>query len=81
MSVTCLINKTNSCKVYAKGSPEMMLTIMNENSIPKNYQEILKEYASHGFRVLAIASKSILLSQLKTISRSEAESSLIFNGF
>jgi hypothetical protein len=37
----------------------MMLTIMKKGSIPKNYNEMLKEYASHGFRVLAIASKSI----------------------
>ena len=36
-----------------------MLNIMRNSSIPKNYNEMLKEYASHGFRVLAIASKNI----------------------
>jgi len=36
-----------------------MKTIMKNSSIPKNYDHILKEYASHGFRVLAIASKPI----------------------
>jgi magnesium-transporting ATPase (P-type) len=37
----------------------MMITIMNQESIPANYKETLKEYASHGFRVLAIGYKSI----------------------
>jgi cation-transporting ATPase 13A3/4/5 len=81
MSVVCHISSTNTCQVYAKGSPEMMQTIIAPNSIPKNYQEILKDYASHGFRVLAIASKPLPLSQLKSISRTDAEKELIFNGF
>ena len=37
----------------------MMVTIMQKTSVPKNYNDILKEYASHGFRVLAISSKGI----------------------
>jgi magnesium-transporting ATPase (P-type) len=37
----------------------MMLTVMKKSFVPKNYNEILREYASHGFRVLAIASKII----------------------
>lgn len=59
MSVVAKTSLTEGCQVLAKGSPEMMLTIMKKNSIPKNYNDILKEYASHGFRVLAIASKTI----------------------
>lgn len=59
----------------------MMVTIMEKSSIPSNYDVVLKQYASHGFRVLAIASKSISEGQLKSITRSEAESQLIFNGF
>ena len=45
--------------MYAKGSPEMMLNIMKNASVPKNYNQMLKEYASHGFRVLSVASKQI----------------------
>lgn len=59
MSVVAKSSLTEGFYVYAKGSPEMMQTIMKRSSIPKNYMEILREYASHGFRVLAIASKSI----------------------
>lgn len=47
----------------------MMLTIMNMNTVPSNYQEVLKQYASHGFRVLSIASKSIPEGAIQTITR------------
>lgn len=81
MSVICKGSAKDKCDVFAKGSPEMMLTIMLPESVPKNYDEVLKEYASHGFRVLAIASKVISEDQMMTIGRSEAEENLIFNGF
>lgn len=45
---------------------------MDKSSIPSDYSAILKHYASHGFRVLAIASKPISEGQLKSITRSEA---------
>lgn len=61
MSVVCklTVNKEIEHYAYAKGSPEIMLTIMEKSSVPSNYQEVLKEYTSNGFRVLAIASKKI----------------------
>jgi cation-transporting P-type ATPase 13A2 len=59
MSVVAKSSMTEGWQVLTKGSPEIMATIMKKNSMPKNYNEVLKEYASHGFRVLAIASKSI----------------------
>ena len=54
---------------YAKGSPEMMATIMEKTSIPQNYNEVLKEYTSNGFRVLAIGSKRIQGNDHKSITR------------
>ena len=36
-----------------------MLTIMNEKSVPNNYKQILKDYASSGFRILAIGHRKI----------------------
>jgi magnesium-transporting ATPase (P-type) len=41
----------------------------------------LKEYASHGFRVLAIASKPITEEELRTFGREQMEAGLLFNGF
>lgn len=59
MSIIAKSSLTEGYYVYAKGSPEMMFTIMDKKSIPKNYNEILREYASHGFRVLGLASKPV----------------------
>ena len=59
MSVVAKVSTSESYQVFAKGSPEMMLNIMRNSSVPKNYNEMLKEYASHGFRVLSVASKVI----------------------
>lgn len=36
-----------------------MLKIMNDKSVPMNYKAILKEYASSGFRILAIGHRKI----------------------
>ena len=37
MSVVCLNSLSGGCEIYAKGSPEMMLTIMDQSSVPNNY--------------------------------------------
>jgi magnesium-transporting ATPase (P-type) len=46
-----------------------MLNIMKRSSVPKNYNEMLKEYASHGFRVLTVASKPITEEHMKILGR------------
>lgn len=73
MSAICRNSITKGHEVYTKGSPEMLATIMRRETIPPNYNEILRQYASHGFRVLAIASKPIPHAEVKTITRAEAE--------
>ena len=45
--------------IYTKGSPEMMIDIFKKQTVPSNYADKLKEYASQGFRVLAIGSRKI----------------------
>jgi len=37
----------------------MMQTLITSASTPSNFNEILKDYASRGFRVLAIGSKQV----------------------
>lgn len=59
----------------------MMLNIMKNSSVPKNYNEMLKEYASHGFRVLAVASKNVSEEEMKELNRDDIERDLSFNGF
>ena len=68
------------CFIYTKGSPEAMLKIFRPESVPKDYEETLKEYASHGFRVLAIGSRRIKEEEFKA-ERLEVERDLEFNGF
>jgi magnesium-transporting ATPase (P-type) len=59
MSVICKVSNDKDLFVYSKGSPEMMFRIMKSSTVPSNYNEVLKEYTSNGFRVLAIASRKI----------------------
>ena len=66
--------------LYIKGSPEMMLEIFKKSSIPANYGEVLKQYASQGFRVLAIGSKKIDKNGLNS-PRLELEKEINFEGF
>ena len=58
-----------------------MLKIMKPDTIPAGYDDTLKKYTSCGFRVLAVASKQISLSEIESISRESAENGLEFNGF
>lgn len=66
--------------LYIKGSPEMMLEIFKKSTIPTNYGEVLKQYASQGFRVLAIGSKKVDKNALNS-ARLELEKEINFEGF
>lgn len=46
-----------------------MLGIMDERSVPVSYKQVLKEYASSGFRILAIAHRKV--EAWKKLERSE----------
>lgn len=81
MSVVCKMKENDHLYVYAKGSPEMMATIMDKGSIPHDYSQVLKEYTSNGFRVLAIASRQLPDNDFKKVTRESAEEGLVFNGF
>lgn len=50
--------------IYCKGSPEELIRIMRPEGVPNNYYDTLKKYTSCGFRVLAIASKRILIGEI-----------------
>jgi cation-transporting ATPase 13A3/4/5 len=78
MSVVASISNGETY-VFAKGSPEVMLSIARKGSIPSDYKEKLRHFTSSGFRVLAIASKPI--SEWKNQSRATIECDLEFNGF
>ncbi|CED85070.1 ca-transporting atpase [Phaffia rhodozyma] len=83
MSVIVKRLKSPSMEVYVKGAPEVMADICDPASFPKDYDDLLSYYTKHGFRVIAIAGKSIPgLTWLKAqrMKREQAESHLQFLG-
>lgn len=46
-------------RFYIKGAPEKIKDFCNKDTIPSNYNEILKEHTQRGFRVLACATKPL----------------------
>ena len=54
----------NLAFIFCKGAPETLLKIMKPDGIPEDYKKTLEKYTSCGFRVLAVASKSILLGEV-----------------
>lgn len=44
---------------FCKGSPEMILTLVNKDSVPDDFHQVLESYTERGYRVIAIAHKEI----------------------
>ncbi|KAF5380526.1 hypothetical protein D9615_004513 [Tricholomella constricta] len=83
MSVIVKRLKSTSMEVYVKGAPEVMVDICDRDSFPQDYEDLLSYYTKRGYRVIAIAGKSIEgLSWLKAqrMKREQAESGLQFLG-
>ncbi|KAF8313138.1 Ca-transporting ATPase [Clavulina sp. PMI_390] len=83
MSVIVKRLKSTSMEIYVKGAPETMNEICDPSSFPKDYDDLLAYYTKNGYRVIAIAGKSIEgLSWLKAqrMKREQAESALQFLG-
>ncbi|KAF9049844.1 Ca-transporting ATPase [Panaeolus papilionaceus] len=83
MSVIVKRLKSSSMEVYVKGAPEVMSDICDKSSFPEDYEDLLSYYTKRGYRVIAIAGKSIEgLSWLKAqkMKREQAESGLKFLG-
>ncbi|KAJ7091282.1 Ca-transporting ATPase [Mycena epipterygia] len=83
MSVVVKRLKSSSMEIYVKGAPEVMTDICDRDSLPQDYDDLLSYYTKRGYRVIAIAGKSIEgLSWLKAqrLKREQAESGLRFLG-
>ncbi|KAJ2992757.1 hypothetical protein HDV02_002869 [Globomyces sp. JEL0801] len=77
-------DKVVDFEVFVKGAPEVMRGICTSESLPKDYDEQLKGYTHHGYRVLAVAWKKMEEHHLSTIlkmKRPDIENDLIFLGF
>ncbi|XP_073848931.1 polyamine-transporting ATPase anne boleyn isoform X2 [Musca autumnalis] len=71
--------------VYCKGSPEMLQQLCLPESLPDNYSQQLSVYAKQGYRVIALAYKSLSTkvnyTKVQRLPRESAESDLEFLGF
>jgi len=59
MSVVVKRLKSSSMEIYVKGAPEVMTDICDKDSLPNDYDDLLSYYTKRGYRVIAIAGKSI----------------------
>ncbi|XP_031832819.1 polyamine-transporting ATPase anne boleyn isoform X2 [Nomia melanderi] len=84
MSVITRTLGANHYDLYCKGSPEMILSLSKAESIPADFSAILQEYTSEGYRVIALAHKSLNrlpYAKVQRLSRESAESDLTFLAF
>ncbi|BGP33107.1 hypothetical protein JCM10296v2_004896 [Rhodotorula toruloides] len=83
MSVLVKKLKSNSVEAYVKGAPEVMIDICDKSTLPEDYEEVLADYTRHGYRVIALAGKSMPgLTWIKAqrLKREAVESDLRFLG-
>src|SRR5262245_2001969 len=73
-----------SCLKFANHRLVCLLFYGTHTLVPLDYDEILDYYTHHGYRVIALASKSLPIistRRLQRFKRQHAESDLIFLGF
>ncbi|XP_051165501.1 polyamine-transporting ATPase 13A3 isoform X1 [Leptopilina boulardi] len=84
MSVITRTLGANHYDLYCKGSPEMIHSLSKPDSIPSDFNSILQEYTSEGYRVIALAHKSLnrlTYAKVQRIVREKVETDLSFLGF
>ncbi|KAJ1921579.1 hypothetical protein H4219_000617 [Mycoemilia scoparia] len=83
MSVVTKLLNSRYMEAYVKGAPEAISELCDKNTLPKDFKEKLDAYTHNGYRVIAIAGKTLKISwpKLQHLSRADIESNLIFLGF
>ncbi|PNF39587.1 hypothetical protein B7P43_G11044 [Cryptotermes secundus] len=83
MSVITRTLGATQFQVYCKGSPEMILSLSQPDTVPTDLTSVLEEYTQEGYRVLALAYKGlprVSYVKVQRLLREDVESSLIFLG-
>ncbi|XP_039706576.1 putative cation-transporting ATPase 13A5 [Pteropus medius] len=83
MSVVAQLAGEDHFHVYMKGAPEMLAKFCRSETVPKNFPQELRNYTMQGFRVIALAHKTLKikkLSEVESLSRETVESELTFLG-
>ncbi|VEN47095.1 unnamed protein product [Callosobruchus maculatus] len=59
MSVIVRPSNSNITTMFCKGSPEMISSLSIKSSVPEDFSDTLETYTSQGYRVLALAKKTL----------------------
>ncbi|KAL8198248.1 UNVERIFIED_CONTAM: hypothetical protein K2H54_002622, partial [Gekko kuhli] len=74
-----------SSEAYMKGAPEMVASRCRRESVPVDFSETLRQYTSHGFRVLGLSYKRFAavrtFEDAQEVPRDSVESGMLFLGF
>ena len=84
MSVIVKYRRDQQYRAYVKGSPEKVAELCIPSSLPANYDAILEVYTNQGYRVIALATKSLPdlnYLQVQQTTRDKVECGLNFLGF
>mmetsp|Transcript_38736 Transcript_38736/g.152961 ORF Transcript_38736/g.152961 Transcript_38736/m.152961 type:complete len:298 (-) Transcript_38736:2320-3213(-) len=71
------------CSIFTKGAPEMVASKCQKSTVPRDLHLVLDQYAEQGYRVLALAQRSLMdadLSEAMIQPRSRIEKNLSFVG-
>lgn len=73
----------NYYKIFSQGNPLTIRSVCKTETIPKNFDKIVKKYTSSNKVVLALAVKMVKMNYLhaQKIKRNECENNMIFLGF
>lgn len=84
MSVICRQLGEEHMRVFTKGAPEKVALLCHPHTVPKDFFERLSKYTAKGFRVIALAEKTLPLSfkwkESQKVERYLIESDLNFVG-
>ena len=85
MSVITRALGDNQFRVFTKGAPEKMEELCVPESLPKDFHHLLKKFTVQGFRVIALAYRTLPSDmnwlKVQKMKRDQAETELIFLGF
>ncbi|KAM9505795.1 polyamine-transporting ATPase 13A2 isoform 1-T1 [Salvelinus alpinus] len=81
MSVVTVAPEGQSSLAFIKGAPEMVASLCLRESVPAQFSNTLRTFASDGFRVLALGYKTLHgQTDLSTIERGKVERDMQFLG-
>lgn len=82
MSVVTRTIQGTSFEVYAKGAPEVIVSLCIPSTVPTDFESTLQSYTQKGFRVLALAHRTFNISYAKVqrSTREDIEQELTFVG-